>query len=129
MEKSNFVVTLPGNSNMQTHPTYRGHNYVVKLATPINLTSQRLNEDPRWEVALTTLQYANRFYQLRQDVTMYALVIVPDLQCIRTNASFGKTIQLDADFTEDMSGIQAIGAIGNRILRPFVMNDTVMDES
>ena len=129
MEKSNFVVTLPSNSNMLTHPTNRGHNYVVKLATPINLTSQTLNDDSRWEVALTTLQYTNRFYQLREDVTIYAVVIVPDLKSIHTNASFGKTIQLDVDFTEDMSGIQAIGAIGNRILRPFVKDDTNKDES
>ena len=37
MEDSSFMVTLPSNSNMQTHPSNRGHNYVVKLARPINL--------------------------------------------------------------------------------------------
>ena len=129
MEKSNFVVTLPSNSNILTHPTNRGHNYVVKLATPINLTNQTLNDDSRWEVALTTLQYTNRFYQLREDVTIYAVVIVPDLKSIQVNASFGKTIQLDVDFTEDMSGIKAIGETEQRILRPFVKDDTNKNES
>ena len=128
MEKSNFVVTLPSNSNMLTHPNNRGHNYEVKLAMPINLTNQTLNDDSRWEVALTTLQYTNRFYQLREDVTIYAVVIVPDLKSINVNAPFGKTIQLDADFTEDMSGIKAFGETERRILRPFVKDDTNKNE-
>jgi hypothetical protein len=64
---------------MLTHPSNRGHNYVVKLSAPINLTNQTLNDDSRWEVVLTTLEYTKRFYQLREDATIYAAVIVPDL--------------------------------------------------
>jgi hypothetical protein len=124
MEKSNFVVTLPCNSNMQTHPSNRGHNYVVKPSTPINLTNQTLNDDSRWEVALTAMEYTNRFYQLREDVTIYAVVIVPDLKTINVSAPFGKTIQLDVDFTKDMSGIRSFGDTERRILRPFVKDDT-----
>ena len=82
MENSNFVVTLPSNSNVLSHPSNRGHNYVVRLAAPINLTSRLLNDDSRWEVALTSLQYTNHFYQLREDVTIYALVIVPSVDYI-----------------------------------------------
>jgi hypothetical protein len=129
MEKSDFVVTLPSNSNMITHPTNRGHNYVVKMATPINLTSRMLNNDARWEVALTTLQYTNHFYQLREDVIIHAVVIVPDLKSIQINSPSGKPIQLDVDFTEDMAGIRALSMAQRRILRPFVKNDTNKDES
>jgi hypothetical protein len=89
MEKSDFVVTLPSNSNMQTHPGNRGHNYVVKLASPINLTGPTLNHASRWEVALTTLQCRNHFYQLREDISIYAVVIVPGLEYIH-KVSIGK---------------------------------------
>ena len=123
MEKSNFVVTLPSNSNMLTHPTNRGHNYVVKLATPINLTNQTLNDNSRWEVALTTLQYTNHFYQLREDVTIYAVVIVPDLKSIQIKAALGKPLQLDVDFTENMAALRALSDLERRILRPFVKDD------
>jgi hypothetical protein len=129
MEKSGFVVTLPSDSNMLTYPTNRGHDYVVKLASPINLTNQTLADDSRWEVALTTLQYTNRFYQLREDVIIYAVVIVPDLKSVNIRAPFGKTTQLDVDFTEDMSGIEAFGDTERRILRPFVKDETNKNES
>ena len=129
MEQSDFVVTLPSNSNMLTHLTNRGHDYVVKLSSPINLTNQTLNNESPREVALTTLQYTNRFYQLREDVTIYAVVIVPHIKAVNVNAPFGKTTQLDVDFTEDMSGIRALGNTERRILRPFVKDDTNKDES
>jgi hypothetical protein len=123
------VVTLPSNSNMQTHPANRGHNYVVKLATPINLTGQTLNETLRWEVALTTLQYTNHFYQLREDVAIYAVVIVPSLEYIQIKAPLGKPMQLDVDFNEDMAAIKALSETERRILRPFVKNDTNKTET
>jgi hypothetical protein len=100
----------------------------VKLSTPINLTNQTLNDDSRWEVALTTLEYTNRFYQLREDVTIHAVVIVPDLKAVNVKAPFGKTIQLDVDFTEDMSRIRSFGDTERRILRPFVKDDTNKNE-
>jgi hypothetical protein len=128
MDKSSFVVTLPSNSNMLTHPTNRGHNYVVKLSRPTNLTNQTLNDDSRWEVALTTLEFTNRFYQLREDATIYGVVIVPDLKSTNVKATFGKTIQLNVDFIEDMSRIGSFGNTERRMLRPFVKDDTNKNE-
>ena len=128
MENSDFVVTLPSNSNILTHPTNRGHNYEVKLAMPINLTSHTLNDDARWEVALTTLQYTNQFYQLREDVTIYAVVIVPDLKSINIKAPSMMTTQLDVNFTTDMRAVAAMGPTVQRILRQFVKDDTNKDE-
>jgi hypothetical protein len=87
---------------------------------PINLVSRTLNDDSRWEVALTTLQYTNRFYQLREDVTIYAVVIVPSLDYIHIKAPLGKPAQLDVDFTENMPAIKAMSETERRILRPFV---------
>ena len=72
------------------------------MAMPINLTSHTLNDDTRWEVALTTLQYTNQFYQLREDVIIYAVVIVPDLKSINIKAPSMMTTQLDVNFNTDM---------------------------
>jgi hypothetical protein len=129
MEKSDFVVTLPSNSNMITHPTNRGHNYVVKLASPINLSNETLNDNARWEVALTSMQYTNHFYQLLEDATIYAVVIVPDLNSIQMGGSFGSTMQLDVDFTEEMSAIAEMTDVERRILRPFVKDESNKDET
>ena len=129
MEKSDFVVTLPSNSNVLSHPGNRGHNYVVRLATPINLTPQSLNDDSRWEVALSTLQYTNRFYQLREDVTIYAVVIVPGLEYIHIRAPLGRPYQLDVDFNENMPAIKAMTETERRILRPFVKDKTSRAET
>jgi hypothetical protein len=74
MVKFDLLVALVSNSNVQTHATYGEHNHVVKLATPVNLPGQTLNDVSRWEVALATLQYTNHFCQLREDVTIYAVV-------------------------------------------------------
>jgi hypothetical protein len=129
MEKSDFVVTLPSNSNMQAHAANRGHNYVVKQASPINLTGPTLNFTSRWEVALTTLQYTNQFYQLREDVTIFAVIIVPGLEYIHIKSPLGKPIQLDVDFDDDMPAIKALSESERRILKPFIKNDTNKDET
>jgi hypothetical protein len=71
-------------------------------------------------VALTTLQYTNHFYQLREDLTIYVVVIVPDLRSVEIMAPLGKPRQLDVD----IPGIHAFGAAKRRILRAFVDNDT-----
>jgi hypothetical protein len=128
MEKSDFTVTLPSNSNVLSYPSNRGHNYVVRLSTPISLASQTLNDDPHWEVALTTVQYTNTFYQLREDVTIYAVVIVPNVESIQIHSPFGKTIQLDVDFTMESTGVRELRETQRRILRPFVKDATNKDE-
>ena len=74
MEDANFTVTLPSNSNMNSHPTNRGNNYIVKLSSPLNFSGQTLNEDASWEVALTTMQYTNRFYDLRENCQLYLVL-------------------------------------------------------
>jgi hypothetical protein len=123
-DSNSFTVTLPSNSNMKTHPHNHGHNYVVKPAMSINLTDHTLNSDSRWEVALTALQYTNHFYQLREDVTIYAVVIVPDLESFQINAQFGKTVQLDVDFTENDRAIRSMSTTVRRILKPFVKDSS-----
>jgi hypothetical protein len=50
MADSDFLVTLPSNSNMDTHPSNEPANYTVKLSEPLNLEGD-------WEAALVSLQY------------------------------------------------------------------------
>jgi hypothetical protein len=71
-------------------------------------------------VALTALQYTSHFYQLREDLTTYAEVMVPGLEYIHIKAALGKPTQLDIDFKEDMPAIKALSETERRILQPFV---------
>ncbi len=50
MSNTDFLVTLPSNSNMSTHPTNEPANYTVKLSEPLNLEGD-------WEAALVSVQY------------------------------------------------------------------------
>jgi hypothetical protein len=112
-----------------SHPNNRGHNYVVRPAAPINLMRRTLNDDSRREVALTTLRYTNRFYQLREDVTIHAVVIVPGIDYMHIEAPLGKPAQLDVDFNEHMTAINAMSETVRRILRPFVKGSTNRTET
>ena len=119
MEDANFTVTLPSNSNMNSHPTNRGNNYVVKLSSPLNFSGQTLNEDASWEVALTILQYTNRFYDLRENCTLY--LVMENYSAAAINSAYEKpksvteltTKFADANLT-DMSDVE------KRILRTFL---------
>jgi hypothetical protein len=51
---NDFLVTLPSNSNMSSHPSNEPANYTVKLATPISLQGE-------WEAALVSVQYTNNW--------------------------------------------------------------------
>lgn len=59
MDESDFIVTLPSNSNMRTNPTNQPNNYTVKLAEPLNL-------DGSWEVALVSMQYTPSWYTFKE---------------------------------------------------------------
>jgi hypothetical protein len=50
MSYTDFLVTLPSNSNMSTHPANEPANYTVRLSEPLNL-------DGEWEAALVSVQY------------------------------------------------------------------------
>ena len=50
MTDSDFLVTLPSNSNMNTHPSNEPANFTVKLSEPLTL-------DGEWEAALVSVQY------------------------------------------------------------------------
>ena len=118
MEDANFTVTLPSNSNMGSHPTNRGNNYVVKLSSPLNFSGQTLNEDAAWEVALTTVQYTNRFYDLRENSTLH--IVMENYHSSTINAAFEKpkgVTELTAGFTD--ASIANMTDVEKRILKKF----------
>lgn len=54
-----FLVTLPSNSNMASHPKNGPADYTVQLATPISL-------DGDWEAALVSVQYTHNWVNTDQ---------------------------------------------------------------
>jgi len=70
MAETDFLVTLPSNSNMTTHPSNEPANYTVKLASPISLTGD-------WEAALVSVQYSPTWMTFQNRVTL-ALFAIPD---------------------------------------------------
>ena len=118
MEDANFTVTLPSNSNMGSHPTNRGNNFVVKLSSPLNFSGQTLNEDSAWEVSLTTVQYTNRFYDLRENCTLH--VVMENYNPSTINATFEKpkgVTELLSTFTD--ANIASMTDVEKRILKTF----------
>jgi hypothetical protein len=100
MEDTNFTVTLPSNSNVNSHPTNRGNNYVVKLSSPLNFSGQTLNADAAWEeAAITTMQYTNRFYDLRENSTLYTVLEFNSANAVNSNVDKPKGVtELAATF-------------------------------
>ena len=119
MEDANFTVTLPSNSNMSSHPTNRGNNYTVKLSSPLNFSGQTLNEDASWEVALTTMQYTNRFYDLRENCWLYIVLESYSSTVINVNVDRPKGVtELPAKFTD--ANLTEMSAVEKRILKTFL---------
>ena len=120
MEDANFTVTLPSNSNMGSHPTNRGNNYVVKLSSPLNFSGQTLNEDSSWEAALTTVQYTNRFYDLRENCTLYLVMELYSVGAIHTEFDRPKTVvELPPKFTDATLTGLSMGDVEKRLLKTF----------
>jgi hypothetical protein len=101
MEDTSFTGTPASNRNMASHPSNCGNNYVVKLSSPLNFSGSTLNENVSWEVALTTVQYTNRLYDLRENPTLYAMLELYTTGVINTNMEKPKGVtKLPAKFTE-----------------------------
>jgi len=64
MSESDFIVTLPSNSNMSTNPTNEPSNYTVRLAEPLNLQGE-------WEAALVSVQYTPTWYAFTHSIKFH----------------------------------------------------------
>lgn len=73
-KESVFTVTLPSNTDMKTYPKNRGSDFQVKLANPLSLEGECLNDDNSWEVAITSLQYTNQFFDVPKTMTIRVLI-------------------------------------------------------
>ena len=104
---------------MKSHPTNRGNNYIVKLSSPLNFSGQTLNEDAAWEVALTTMQYTNRFYDLRENCTLYVVLESYSANVINAAVDRPKGVtELPAKFTD--ANLTAMSDVEKRILKTFL---------
>ena len=66
MGDMDFLITLPSNSNMQTHPGNEQANYTVKLSEPLNLEGD-------WEVALVSVQYTPNWLTIKKAIQLIAI--------------------------------------------------------
>lgn len=82
-----FTVTLPSNTDMRTFPKNRGADFQVRLACPLSLEGQTLNEGNDWEVALTSLQYTNQFFDVPQPITMRVVLEYTQIGVLNTNST------------------------------------------
>jgi hypothetical protein len=118
MEDTGFTVTLPSNSNMVSHPSNRGNNSVVKLSPQLSFSGSIHNEDVSWEVALTTLQFTNRFCDLRENCTIYVVLELYTAGVINANVEKPKGVtELPGKFTD--TNLTDMNDIEKRILKTF----------
>jgi hypothetical protein len=68
MAESDFLVTLPSNSNMATNPSNEQANYTVKLSEPLNLEGD-------WEAALVSVQYTPSWLTFPNPLTILVAYI------------------------------------------------------
>lgn len=64
MADSDFMVTLPSNSNMATNPSNESSDYTVKLAEPLNLQGD-------WEAALVSVQYTPSWLTFNKTLNLW----------------------------------------------------------
>jgi hypothetical protein len=87
---NDFLVTLPSNSNMASHPDNEPANYTVKLATPISLQGE-------WEAALVSMQYTHNW--VITDNNIYLRFIVFDVEATSSNIMQQHKQNAVSDFT------------------------------
>jgi hypothetical protein len=103
---------------MVSHHANHGNNYVVKLSSPLNFSGSTLNEYVSREAALTTLQHTNRFYDLRENSTLYVVLELYTTGVINTNVEKPNGVtELAAKFTD--TNLTDMNEIEKRIMKTF----------
>lgn len=109
MHSDEFTITLPSDVNANEYPENRQSNYTVKLATPLTLHGDTLNEEVEWQACLTSMQYTNRFYDVKEPMKVLVAVRFDkqsdiDDQAPRTRAEeFAKPTEVDDFDDEDVA--------------------------
>lgn len=86
IDEDDFVVVLPSNSNLDTHPNNKPADYTVRLETPIELAS---GDD--WEVAIMSAQYPHNWYNYQENATLLIVCHSNDGYSTATNQSGNAT--------------------------------------
>lgn len=94
MTDSGFLVTLPSNSNMNTHPSNEPANYTVKLAEPLQLEGD-------WEAALVSVQYTPSWMSFDHAIKLIVAHSELKLQRMKYPAIY----RADANTTTDVYSI------------------------
>jgi hypothetical protein len=105
MTDSGFLVTLPSNSNMSTHPSNEPANYTVKLAEPLQLEGE-------WEAALVSVQYTPSWMSLSHAIK---LVVVHSEFSVR-HMKYPAIYRSDASTINDIHSL-ALYEVNNEIAK------------
>jgi hypothetical protein len=62
--RNDFCITLPSNSNLESHPKNRPDDYIVSLGKPISLVGD-------WEVSAVNIHYPHNWYDFRKTTKLY----------------------------------------------------------
>ena len=62
--RNDFVVVLPSNSNLASHPHNRPDRYTVRLHQPVSLVGD-------WEAALLNIYFPQNWYDFKETVTLH----------------------------------------------------------
>lgn len=87
MTEHDFLVTLPSNSNLRTHPKNEPADYTVKLATPLNLVGD-------WEVALLSLQYTPTWVNIPNQIEMWIICAPANCDPLKVQTEYMPIIDL-----------------------------------
>lgn len=128
MADQTFTVTLPSNSNMSSDSTNCGSKYTVRLAEPLNFDGQMTYDDVSWDVALTSIQYTNRFYSVREAVVFHVVVEFPNISAVEIHTPSVKGV---TQYSENlnMNNLRGYEKLYQRMLKQFVRTVETADHT
>jgi hypothetical protein len=78
-----------------------------------------LNDDVDWQVALTSMQYTNRFYEMREPAVLYVAVEFPSIHAINIRTRIEKGVTQYAE-NLNANSLRAMMRVDQRILKQFL---------
>ncbi len=99
MAETDFLVTLPSNSNMKTHPGNEPSNYTVKLSKPLSLTGD-------WEAALVSVQYTPTWMTLQNRLVLVVFGVedpMVDINFLPPDIAYQKHIRVFEKFEREVA--------------------------
>lgn len=86
-EHDAFTVTVASNNCKNEYPDNKGTKFTARMTPALDFGGRTLNDEHHWEMALTSIEYTNMFYNLPETITVRAVVTYADQTVIDNAAS------------------------------------------